>query len=127
MNKYRLSKTYQGTYAMSKTQLKILWIGIVIFVLMGIFPPAERSFRGEFYVGYEFILNSANISFSRLFVQWVIVAAITGGLIYSLKVDPELILKIRCFFLSRGYDPDGTRNLYKKKLKSEREMRKLHH
>jgi len=112
---------------MSKTQLIILWIGIFIFVLMGLFPPAEHSFRGEFYVGYEFILNSANISFSRLFVQWVIVAAITGGLIYSLKVDPELILKIRCFILSRGYDPDGTRNLYKKKLKSEREERKLHH
>ena len=111
---------------MSKTQLIILWIGIFIFVLMGIFPPAERSFRGEFYVGYEFILNSANISFSRLFVQWVIVAAITGGLIYSLKVDPELILKIRCFILSRGYDPDGTRNLYEKKLKSEREKRKQH-
>jgi hypothetical protein len=109
---------------MSKTQLIILWIGIVIFVLMGLFPPAQiRSSRGGRYIEYEFILNSANISFSRLFVQWAIVAIITGGLIYSLKVDPDLILKFRCFILSRGYDPDGTRNLYEKRLKRERKKR----
>lgn len=75
---------------MNKTQLKVLWVGIGIFVLMGLFPPTTR--------GYNFFLEKGDISFSRLSIQWAIVAAITAGFIYSLKVDPELILKIPCFF-----------------------------
>jgi len=76
---------------MNKTQLKVLWVGIGIIVLMGLFPPTTR--------GYNFVLERGDISLSRLLIQWVIVAAITAGFIYSLKVDPELILKIPCFFL----------------------------
>jgi hypothetical protein len=76
---------------MNKTQLKVLWVGIGIIVLMGLFPPTTR--------GYNFVLKRGDISLSRLLIQWVIVAAITAGFIYSLKVDPELILKIPCFFL----------------------------
>jgi len=75
---------------MSKTQLKVLWIGIGIFVLMCLFPPMTY--------GYRFILERGNISLSRLCIQLAIVVAITVGFIYSLKVDPELTLKIPCFF-----------------------------
>ncbi|GAG30297.1 unnamed protein product [marine sediment metagenome] len=74
---------------MNKTQLKVLWVGIGIFVLMGLFPPTTR--------GYNFVLNRGDISLSRLLIQWAIIAAIMAGFIYSLKVDPELILKIPCF------------------------------
>ena len=85
-----LQPFYDGRRAMSKAQLKVLWVGIGIFVLMGLFPPTTR--------GYNFFLEKGDISLSRLFIQWAIVAAITAGFIYSLKVDPELILKIPCFF-----------------------------
>ena len=111
---------------MSKTQLKILWIGIAIIVLMGIFPPKEYNTPiGSYANGYDFILTVDNIAFSRLFVQWLIVVAISGGLIYSLKVDPELLLKIRCRILSWWkltftYSPKP----YEELLKSEREKRK---
>ena len=76
---------------MNKTQLKVLWVGIGIIVLMGLFPPTTR--------GYNFVLERGDISLSRLLIQWTIIATITASFIYSLKVDPELILKIPCFFL----------------------------
>lgn len=57
---------------------------------MGLFPPTTR--------GYNFVLARGDISPSRLLIQWALVTAITAGFIYSLKVDPELILKIPCFF-----------------------------
>ena len=111
---------------MSKTQLRVLWVGIAVFVLMGLFPPEEHyhgpprfDFLGEGGLGSRFISN-VDIDFSRLFVQWAIVAIITGGFIYSLKVDPELILKIRCRILS--WLPDN--QPYEELLKSEREKRK---
>jgi len=78
---------------MNRTQLKVLWVGIGIFVLMGLFPPSTRG-------GYHFILDKSNVSISRLCIQWAIVTVITGGFICSLKVDPDLILKIPCFFFS---------------------------
>ena len=76
---------------MNKTQLKVLWVGIGIFVLMGLFPPTTH--------GYNFVLKRGDISLTRLLIQWTIIAVITAGFIYNLKVDPELILKIPCFFL----------------------------
>jgi len=81
---------------MTKTQLKVLWIGIAIFVLMGLFPPTGSSY----FPPYDFILTGANVDVCLLCIQWAIVAVVTGGLIYILKFDPELILKIRCRFLS---------------------------
>jgi len=99
-----------------------LWIGIFLFVLMGLFPPAEYLTReGSHAKGYGFISNVGNVAFSRLFIQWAIVAVITGGLIYSLKVDPELIMKIRCRFLSWFSDSSQS---YEELLKSKREKRK---
>jgi len=110
---------------MSKTQLKILWLGISIFVLMGLFPPKESFTPINSYVdGYGFIFTVDNIAFSRIFVQWAIVAIIIGGLIYSLKVDPELILKIRCRYLSWLSANEDSSLPYKELPKSEREKRK---
>ena len=97
---------------MSKTQLTILWIGIGIFVLMGLFPPylMFESQRGDHVsAGYRFILDrgiqqmdasemsslfkhlsgktvmTLRIDAIRLFVQWTIVMVITAGLIYTLR------------------------------------------
>jgi len=100
---------FYGQRAMSKTQLKVLWAGIGIFVLMGLFPPTTR--------GYHFVLNRFDISFSRLCIQWAIVAAVTTGFIYSLKIDPGLILKIPCFFSYLFGYCGGTRRPYAELLK----------
>ena len=106
---------------MSKKQLKVLWMGIALFVLMGLFPPEVQYFRGErCAVGYEFILTAPNIAFGVLLVQWVLVVAVIGGLIYSLKVEPELILKIRCRILTRLL----AKQPYEELLEREREKRK---
>ena len=94
---------------MNKTQLKVFWVGLSIFVLMGLFPPTTR--------GYNFVLARGDISLSRLLIQWAIVAAITTGFIYSLKIDPELTLKIPCFIL---YLFDLCRRPYTKVLEEMR-------
>ena len=78
---------------MNRTQLIVLWVGIAIVVLLGLFPPGTRG-------GYEFILEIRSISLGRLIIEWAMVAAITGGLVYTLKVYPDLLLRIACFFLS---------------------------
>jgi len=75
-----------------------LWIGIVLIVLMGIFPPwVAATPGGGNYIGsgYSFILNPPNlqseelwrcrIDFPQLMAQWSMVAVITGGLIITFK------------------------------------------
>lgn len=105
---------------MSKKQLRVLWMGIVLFVLMGFFPPEAQYFRGErCAVEYEFILTAPNIAFGVLLVQWAIAAAVTGGLIYTLKVEPELLLKIRCRILAWLF----AKQPYEELLRTEREKR----
>jgi hypothetical protein len=76
---------------MNKSQLRVLWAGIGILALMGLFPPLPVQ-------GYGFIFDVYAVSLSRLCIECAIVAMVTGGLIYSLKVDPDLMLKIPCLF-----------------------------
>jgi hypothetical protein len=70
-------------------QIMVLWLGIFIFVLMGLFPPVDRyrTFMGgrSSILGFLFDTSSKDIAFGKLFVMWFIVAAITGGLLYALK------------------------------------------
>ena len=78
---------------MNKKQTKILWIGIIVFVLMGLFPPYEvtrivdqagKTIEGP--IKYEFFLSPpCDISFTRLIIQWIIVSVLTAGAIYSTK------------------------------------------
>ena len=73
-----------------------LWIGIVVIVMMGLFPPWMATAPGEGnYVagGYGFILFPrdqfgeslwlARIDFGQLAAQWAMVAVVTGGLIVT--------------------------------------------
>jgi len=78
---------------MNKKQTKILWIGIIVFVLMGLFPPYEvirkvdqigRTIEGP--IKYEFFLSApGDIDFTRLIIQWIIVSVLTVGAVYSTK------------------------------------------
>ena len=71
-----------------KKQISCLWIGISVIVLMGIFPPAlqQHSIYNNRYVKYSFILYANGpIVLRHLIVQWIVVTAITGGLIYTFR------------------------------------------
>ena len=75
---------------MNKIQLIILWVGIAIVVLMGIFPPWAVTYQGGGpYEGYAFILSRpreiCHIETTLLLVQWIMVAVVTGGLIITFK------------------------------------------
>ncbi|MBA7671146.1 hypothetical protein ES703_79297 [subsurface metagenome] len=82
-----------------------LWVGIVVIVLMGIFPPTRRGYcpavtywpgliqpgvpRRPLWVkpvhyGYTFLFSAevSDIGFGKLIVQWAVVAVVTGGLIF---------------------------------------------
>ena len=84
---------------MSKTQLKVLWVGIGIFVLIGLFPPT-----GSAQWPYDFLLLGADVNVSHLCIHWAIVAVVTFGLIYTRKVDPELKIKANavCYYVALG-------------------------
>ncbi len=72
-----------------------LWLGICLIVLIGLFPPWVRggTLLTPNDAGYHFIftppkvrsMECSRIDISRLFVQWVMVASITGGLVTTLK------------------------------------------
>ena len=80
---------------MNKTQLLIMWVGIAIVVLMGIFPPWATIVQAtHHYLGHSFILLTPRlrpnatiifIDLTRLLPQWIMVAVIVGGMIISFK------------------------------------------
>jgi hypothetical protein len=71
---------------MSKTQLKVLWLGIGFLGFIGLFPPESPR-------GCGFLLQDASVSLGRLVIECGIVVVVTGGLICSLRVDPDLLQK----------------------------------
>lgn len=75
---------------MNKKQERLLWVGIAIIVLMGIFPPvmlSETDGGGYCGEGNGFIFNISDVRVDapQLFVQWVMVAVVTGGLFVTFK------------------------------------------
>lgn len=80
---------------MNRKQKICLWLGIAVIVLMGLFPP-WLVVRGYFYasekrhVEYWCIFappshTPAEIVTDYLFAQWLMVAAVTGGLIITFQ------------------------------------------
>ncbi len=95
---------------MNRKQIIVLWIGIAAIVIMGIFPPWILNAEGaslmiqtqreiselsnQNFHTYHFILSGPrvkNVSFllrvdlPKLSVQWITVAAITGGLLVTFR------------------------------------------
>ena len=83
---------------MNKKQKLCLWLGIATIVAMAIYPPwVCQDLRLPWTEGYgkvrpgpyTFIVNppsgSKFIDLYRLGIQWITVAVITGGLIFTFK------------------------------------------
>jgi len=78
---------------MNRKQKIVLWIGIAIVVLMGLFPPwmgyikAERGYIRHTFIWYHPAARNMGmrIDVPHLCVQWSIIVAITGGLIITFK------------------------------------------
>ena len=77
---------------MNRKQKIVLWTGIVVIVLMGLFPPVllEGSPDGAYsndHKDYIFITDPSNthILWSNLFLQWILVSVVTGCLMYVLR------------------------------------------
>lgn len=74
---------------MNKKQKIVLWAGIVLIALMGLFPPVKyqgRSYRQGEAVEYRLLLDKFSIVLlGNLVAQWALVSIIIAGLIYILK------------------------------------------
>lgn len=69
---------------MNRRQMIVLWVGTIIFILIGLFPPLRR--------GYGFLLthNSEAIQFQKLLIQWFTLSAGIAGLIYYLRGNQKM-------------------------------------
>lgn len=76
---------------LNKRQRKIIVVGVVVIMMMGIFPPWKltlnsHKFRDQEPAGYRLLINppesegwySAEIDLTRLLVQWILVVIGTG-------------------------------------------------
>ena len=83
------------------TQKKILIVGIVIVLLIGVIPPWNYTYKSsstyrETDAGYSFIMSpppargghGIKIDISRLVIQWIVtIAATTAGVMLTAKKD----------------------------------------
>jgi len=75
---------------MNQKQEVALWVGIIIFVLMGLFPPCMSSYSDSaayYFTGHCFIfdLYHYRVDVPHLLAGWAMVAVVTGGLIYTVR------------------------------------------
>ena len=84
---------------MTRKQSIILWFGITIILLMTMFPPILKtipaegdgsSYRQVIEYEYYFTKSFKKILLQRLFMEWFVVALITGGLLYTYKPGSKL-------------------------------------
>jgi len=91
---------------LNKKQEKCIWIGLIIFILMGLFPPwvsmyeTGNSITGDYAgvavyssSGYGFILSPptrrpAWVDLTRLIPQWIMLTVLTMWVVY-LKRDKK--------------------------------------
>lgn len=93
---------------MNKNQKKVIIAGLVVIVLMGLFPPwihtiTDNPLKIERAGNYGFLLSppppgrnfpflneniwGVRLDVSRLLIQWILVVVIVGGLVVFLKKD----------------------------------------
>jgi hypothetical protein len=80
-------------------ELCMVWLIIVLFILIGLFPPVYRPVRGV-RVGdvtltsggqnsFAFLFNipkGYRVNYRTLFIEWAIATAIPAGVIISLRI-----------------------------------------
>jgi len=68
---------------MNKRQKVVLWVGLGLFVFMGLFPPLSR--------GYGCLVTTrSSIQFGKLLIQWLILSPVIPGFIYALRGDKKI-------------------------------------
>ena len=74
---------------LSKNELVVLWVGIGLIVLMGLFPPCLGSYYWEpgffAWAGYHPLFRAVRIRYGRLIIQWLLVVIVTGAVIFTMR------------------------------------------
>jgi hypothetical protein len=90
---------------MNWKQKLVLWLGIIVFVGMTLYPPVFTQELYETSSGsanyhevtvyiWLFDISGQKMNHDRLFMQWAIVLAVTLGGLSSLK-DPTAVKRVR--------------------------------
>ena len=90
---------------MNWKQKLVLWLGIIVFVGMTLYPPVfvqeayetsggAASYKEVTQYIWLFDISGQKINHDRLFMQWAIVLAVTLGGLSTLK-DPTAIKRVR--------------------------------
>lgn len=83
---------------MNKKQKIVLWLGIIAFVFVSLFPPVIIEGLGpirgirEYERGFGCLLDplvnpflKETIDFPLLAVEWIVIAVVTGGFLITFK------------------------------------------
>ncbi len=70
---------------MNKRQKTLLWCGVIIILIMGLYPPwYAKNGTYRYSYGYDFISDiEGRIDVTRLVLQWLIVTIATTGLFFA--------------------------------------------
>lgn len=69
----------------SDMRLIVVWVAVLLIVAMGLFPPS--TYGGEYH--WLFSASPGRVDVTRLLIQWVCVAFLSGAAVWSLKEKPE--------------------------------------
>jgi hypothetical protein len=67
---------------MSTKQKIVLWVGILVFVLLGLFETAEIQQRRT---RATIVGSTSKATYAPVFIHLTVVAVVTGGLLVTLK------------------------------------------
>ena len=81
---------------MNWKQKLVLWLGIIVFVGMALYPPAyvqqhyetstgAASYKQVTQYTWLFDISGQKMNYDRLFLQWAVVFAVTIGGLHTLK------------------------------------------
>jgi hypothetical protein len=100
---------------MNKKQKKVLWAGIVVTVLMLIFPPTREivsvqtsqsgwTFRNIVRYKLIFAASAKDIKYLWLCLQCVVVWGMTWGLIATFRSRPKQVYKKKAYSVMHPID-----------------------
>ena len=86
-----IEKPGHNRLTMNRKQIVVLCVGIVLFVLIGLFPPGlAGTGKGRNPVPRQWSpLLKTDPDTLALSIRWAVIVVITGAIIYSLRDKPE--------------------------------------
>ena len=73
---------------MTKCELVVMWITILVIVAMCVYPPYRESWHslgGGWRTGYDWAWDCEEVGLGKLLVQCGVVAVVGGAIIFTMR------------------------------------------